>query len=113
MKLSIFKYWFKLIRSDNCVLKACHKDMISRRNDSWIRNIEQELSKLVFLFDGKTLNNATNINIIQQRINDVYMQNIFLRYHSTVKESFINTLQTDVFCSQTCQKQLISIIEKK
>ena len=51
-------------------------------------------------------------NIIQQEINDVYMQNIFQWYHSPLKERFINTLQTDVFCSQTCQKQLISNIAK-
>ena len=37
----------------------------------------------------------------------------FLQCHSPLKESFINTLQTDVFCCQTCQKQLISNIEKK
>ena len=35
MKLRIFKYWLKLSRYDNCVLKACYEDMISR-NDSWI-----------------------------------------------------------------------------
>ena len=32
MKLRIFKYWLKLSRSDNCVLKACYEDMISGNN---------------------------------------------------------------------------------
>ena len=45
MKLRIFKYWLKLSRSDNCVLKACYEDMISR-NDSWAKNVKEELSKL-------------------------------------------------------------------
>ena len=31
-KLRIFKYWLKLSRSDNCVLKACYEDMISGNN---------------------------------------------------------------------------------
>ena len=45
MKLRNIKYWVKFSRSDNCVLKPCYEDMISR-NDSWIKNIKDELSKL-------------------------------------------------------------------
>ena len=78
MKLRIFKYWLKLSRSDNCVLKACYEDMISR-NDSWIKNIKEELSKLglYYLWENiEQCNHDVIYNIIQQRLNDVYMQNI-------------------------------------
>ena len=52
MKLRIFKYWLKLSRSDNCVLKACYEDMISG-NNSLIRIIKEK----VCIIYGKTLNN--------------------------------------------------------
>ena len=72
MKLRIFK--FKLSRSDNCVLKACYED-----NDSLIKNIKEELSKLglYYLWENiEQCNHDVIYNIIQQRLNDVYMQNI-------------------------------------
>ena len=60
-------------------LKACYEDMISR-NDSWIKNINEELSKLglYYLWENIEQCNLDVIyNFIQQRLNDVYMQNIF------------------------------------
>ena len=79
MKLRIFKYWLKLSRSDNCVLKAFYEDMISR-NDSWIKNIKEEMSKLglYYLWENiEQCNHDVIYNIIQQRLNDVYIQSIF------------------------------------
>ena len=79
MKLKIFKYWLKFSRYDNCVLKAFYDDMITR-NDSWIKNIKKELSKLglYYLWENiEQCNYDVIYNITQQRLNAVYMQNIF------------------------------------
>ena len=53
--------------------------MISR-NGSWTKNIKEELSKLGLYYLWEYIEHCNHdviYNIIQQRINDVYMQNIF------------------------------------
>ena len=60
-------------------MKACYEDMISR-NDRWIENIKEELSKLglYYLWENiEQCNHDVIYNIIQQRLNDVYIQSIF------------------------------------
>ena len=62
-----------------CVLKACNENMISR-NDTWIKNIKEELSRLGLYYlweDIERCNHDVINNIIQQRMNDVYIRNIF------------------------------------
>ena len=51
--------------------------MISR-NDGWIKNIKEELYYVYYLWENiEQCNHDVIYNIIQQRLNDVYMQNIF------------------------------------
>ena len=58
-------------------MKTCYEDMISR-HDGWIKNIKEELYYVYYLWENiEQCNHDVIYNIIQQRLNDVYMQNIF------------------------------------
>ena len=43
--MRIFKYWLKLRKSDNCILKTCSEDMVYN-NDKCVEDIRLELDKL-------------------------------------------------------------------
>ena len=45
----VFKYWLKLSRSENSVLKACNEDIIPRNN------IKEEMSKLGLYYQCKKM----------------------------------------------------------
>lgn len=77
MKLKIFKYWLKLRGTDNCIIRACYEDMVLR-NDKWIMCIKEELERLgvSYLWESNIADNCT-YKIIEQRMTDIYRQNIF------------------------------------
>ena len=54
---TIFTWLLNLSSIDNFVVKACYGDMFAR-NDNWILNIKEELSKIDFFIYGKILINA-------------------------------------------------------
>ena len=75
-KLKIFKYWLKVRSSTNCILNACYDELIEN-NDEWIINIKHELSHmgLDYLWDEHYPDKYI-IDMIQQRMNDMYKQTI-------------------------------------
>ena len=75
-KLRIFRYWAKLKRTNNCILKACYDEMVSS-GDPWILNIRQELERvgLGYLFEYEILD-KTDESVIECRLKDIHQQMI-------------------------------------
>ena len=70
------KYWLKLRKSENCILRNCYEQMIEE-NDKWIVNIKTELDRLglSFLWDSNYEDKHT-LALIEQKIKDIYIQEI-------------------------------------
>ena len=84
--LRIIKYWLKLRKSENCILKACLAQRILD-NDEWIISIKNELNTLglMYIFEGNFVHENTVFFIIKSRFNDVYQQNMLTRIQNTTR----------------------------
>ena len=85
-KLRIIKYWLKLRKSENCILKACLAQRILD-NDEWIISIKNELNTLglMYIFEGNFVHENNVFFIIKSRFNDVYQQNMLSRIQNTTR----------------------------
>ena len=99
-KLKIVKYWLKVRSSTNCILNACYAELIEN-NDEWIVNIKRELSHmgLDYLWDEHYLDTYI-IDMIQQRMNDMYKQTILAEISRSSKGFFLYQHLIDNFALQ-------------
>ena len=98
-KLRILKYWIKLRRTENCILKECFESRVNS-NDDWIISIKAELNKLglSYLWDYD-LNDKQLFSIIKQRFYDVQKQEILSDIGNAAKGELYQHL-IDNFCMQ-------------
>ena len=75
-KMRVFKYWLKLRKSNNCILKTCYEDMIYNDN-TWVEDIRLELDKLglAFLWFAD-YNEKFALKIIEQSKRCLYSGNV-------------------------------------
>ncbi|XP_033746730.1 uncharacterized protein LOC117331881 [Pecten maximus] len=59
-KLRIFKYWFKLLNTENCILKSCYENMLLFK-DQWVCEIKDDLNRLGlgYIWDAQNGNDFT------------------------------------------------------
>ena len=76
-KLQIIKYWIKLKKSENIIIKSCLEDR-ENYDDDWLKNIKLELNHLGlgYIWEMEQID-AKLIKEIEQRFHDVHAQEIF------------------------------------
>ena len=76
-KMRVLKYWLKLRKSYNCILKTCYEDMVYN-NDKLVEDIRLELDKLglAFLWFAD-YDEKSAFMIREQRVKDVYIQEMW------------------------------------
>lgn len=51
-QIRIIKYWLKLLKTDNCILRSCYKELLCRIDTNckfnWLRNVRDLLSTMGF-----------------------------------------------------------------
>ena len=106
-KLRIIKYWLKLRKSENCILKACLAQRILD-NDEWIISIKNELNwlGLMYIFEGNFVNENNVFFIIKSRFNDVYQQNMLSRIQNTTRGALYKHLVDNFTIQYYLQKSL-------
>uniref|UniRef100_K1QT84 Reverse transcriptase zinc-binding domain-containing protein n=1 Tax=Magallana gigas TaxID=29159 RepID=K1QT84_MAGGI len=111
-KQKIFKYWFKLRNSKNCILKACYEDMV-KNNDIWISNIRKELSilGLADLYQS-TMKESVILDIIFNRMCDVFKQKV-VNDISNASKCILYKHVVDHFCLQVYLKKPIHVKYRK
>ena len=86
------KYWLKLRNTDNCILRTCYEEMVNE-NDKWIENIRLELDKLGLAFLWFTAyDEKSAFKIIEQRMKDVYIQEMRSEIDTMAKCNFYKFL---------------------
>ena len=77
-KCRMFKYWFKLLNTSNCILQNCHRylyDELERcpnNNSNWLYFINSQICDTFFM-------------VIKQRLYDTVKQNFYSQLRTTVK----------------------------
>ena len=106
-KLRIIKYWLKLRKSENCILKACLAQRILD-NDEWIISIKNELNTLglMYIFEGNFVHENNVFFIIKSRFNDVYQQNMLSRIQNTTRGALYKHLVDNFTIQYYLQKSL-------
>ena len=91
-KIRAMKYWLKLRNTDNCILKTCYEEMVNE-NDKWIENIRLELDILGLAFLWFTAyDEKSAFKIIEQRMKDVYIQEMRSEIDTMAKCNFYKFL---------------------
>ena len=89
-KIKIFKYYIKLITTDNELLQCFLTDMINN-NDNWILNIKRELDTMGLSYLWSNVNKSS-LYIFKQRIFDIFQQSCFNKFVSLLKLYITKTL---------------------
>ncbi len=94
-KFRIFKYWMKLVNSDNCILKNCYENMVENE-DIWLVNIRRELNTigLGYIWNLESIG-TYHYNIIVKRISDIYLQSLYGRIAASPKCNLYRYLTHD------------------
>lgn len=89
----IFKFWFKALQSENCIIRSCYDKMLEecehkwKNLSNWVSNIKDKLfKKLVQATSGltKTIYVTKGMFLrIKQRIIETLMQNFFADINSS------------------------------
>ena len=73
----IIKYWFKLLTTDNIILRTVYNQAVNDRNqgqNNWVKKVKREYGfSNVFANQGNT-NYSIFINVFKQRVIDCFQQ---------------------------------------
>ena len=124
--IRMFKFWFKLLTSENCILREIYSVMFNEcenptpPRNNWLFNIKEELSRLGLAYlwhEQKTLSLKVHFPVIRQRIIDHCVQSLFADMCVSQKCIVYKHL-VDHFCLQfylckpipvACKKQICKI----
>ncbi|PJE78139.1 hypothetical protein CI610_02931 [invertebrate metagenome] len=79
------KYWLKLLKTNNCVLKSCYDALVELNNkkpnckSNWVYHIKNELCSLGFGYIWNSqyvLNENHFMQVYVQRVHDVFIQEL-------------------------------------
>jgi hypothetical protein len=98
---TIIKYWFKLLSTDNCILRSCYRLLLenaeSGRNN-WVSFVRDELFKLGFAeIWNEQVSDESLLPLIYQRINDQECQKIMETITNSRKCTFYKKNLSDCF----------------
>ena len=117
----MFKFWFKLLQSENCILRAAYDwSYCSCENDkqnyqSWAKFIKEQLHCLGLGYmwnDQRNLNSRICLPIIRQRLNDHFIQTLYSKMQ-TESKCYIYKHLIDNFCLQYYLEKSIPKVYKK
>ena len=124
--IRMFKFWFKLLTSENCILREIYSVMFNEcenpapPRNNWLFNIKEELSRLGLAYlwhEQTTLSLKIHFPVIRQRIIDHCVQSLFADMCVSQKCIVYKHL-VDHFCLQfylckpipvACKKQICKI----
>ena len=94
----IIKYWFKLLPTDNIILRTVYNQALNDCNqgqNSWVKKVKRILSEYGFydVFDNQgNMNYSIFINVYKQRVIDCFQQG----WSGSVNESTVRTIYKEV-----------------
>ena len=111
-KRKIFKYWLKIRKSSNCILRACYQEVIEN-NDPWILSIKNELNSLGLtdLYQSYRSDKVI-LEIICDRMCDVFKQKVITEISDSPKCRLYRNI-VDYFCIQLYLKKPLHAKYKK
>ena len=92
--IRIFKFLFKLLRTENCILGDAYKYLLMQCNDftfrgtNWLSSVKNELFRLGLGYmwtEQNTLSFSTRFPVIKQKIIDICMQGFIADINSSQK----------------------------
>ena len=100
-KISIMKYWLKLIKTNNCVLKSCYDalfDLNIRKPScklNWIYEVKSDLCRSGFsnIWIAQSVNNEKQfLDLYSQRLRDIFIQELSSAFDKSSKCSIYKYL---------------------
>ena len=119
--IRMFKFWFKLLTSENCILREIYSAMLiecenpTPPRNNWLFNIKEELSRLGLAYlwhEQAILSSDVHFPVIRQRIIDHCVQSLFADMCVSQKCVVYKHL-VDHFCLQFYLCKPIPVICKK
>ena len=90
--IRIFKFWFKLLRTENCILGDAYKYLLMQCNDvtfrgtNWLKSVKTELFRLGLGYmwtEQNTLSFSKHFPVIKQKIIDICVQGFIADINSS------------------------------
>ena len=95
--IRIFKFWFKLLRTENCILGDAYKFLLMQCNDvtfrgtNWLSSVKIELFRLGLGYmwtEQNTLSFSKHFPVIKQKIIDICVQGFIADINSSQNINF-------------------------
>lgn len=108
-KIRIVKFWFKLLESENCIMKSIYQDMFERAEKypcvkyNWLLNVKHLLFSLGFgevWYSQNVTNKRLFLDIFKQRLQDCFQQDCNA-FFSTSSKCVLYRYLTNKLCLQS------------
>ena len=124
-KILICKYWCNILETNNCILKAMYECMLNEINNrprtcnNWAYKVKKELYELGLgeFWDSQSIpNKALFINVLKQRLNDVFIQGCYTIFDSSNKclayKNLVDTFTLQYYLTKSINDKYKSLICK-
>ena len=117
----LFKFWFKMMQSENCILRASYECLYrlcensKKYCSSWVSFIKEQLHCLGLGYiwnDQNCINSHVCLPIIRQRLKDHFIQNLQSKIQCEAK-CYMYKYLVDNFCLQFYLEKSIPKLYKK
>lgn len=119
-KLRILKYWCSLLKTDNCILQACYKQLFCEYEKqqgnctNWASKVRNELYSLGLghFWEQQEVCDVKHFSfLVEQRLTDAFIQSCFSVFEKSSKCIVYKEI-VDKFCLQKYLKKRLSNLEK-
>ncbi|KAK6178526.1 hypothetical protein SNE40_013301 [Patella caerulea] len=116
-RIRIFKYWTKLLNTDNKILKCCLQDQEANKS-KWIINVRNELFQmgLGYIWEHRKSCNSSYFKTIKHRILDIFKQLCIERICNSSKglfyQHFISNFTLQYYLAKSIPYRYANCISK-